>query len=381
VPQPEDATPPFALAFSGGGFRASLAAAGVLRFAADAGLLGRVRYVSSVSGGSITNGLFAANYEELQSAGFAPQKVDELVVSPLILDVIRHRSLMWELIGRAPGLVLGKTRAELLSNALTSRFFQDGCELAALPRACRFIFNASNLATGVRFALEPTRVGDYVLGFRKTDARKGNPLLVADAVAASAAFPGAFSPFYLDGYHFECGPRGEPPLVDGGVYDNLGLEALGHLPNSNCLIAINAGGLFHTGFAGGVPVVGTLMRDNALLYRQSTSLRTRILVERYEAFEKAAINGETPPRFSRQGVLFSLATVPKFNAEWEARHPAIDWQEVERLANIKTGFSTLHRSECDALVHRAWWLAGATLSAFHRPLLGPDLPSWRALQV
>jgi NTE family protein len=379
APTPVAAAPPFALAFSGGGFRASLAAAGVLRFVADAGLLGHVRYVSSVSGGSITNGLLAANYEELQSAGFAPEKVDELVISPLIREITRRRSLMWKLVGKAPRLALGKTRAELLSDTLAERFFNQGTQLATLPRSCRFIFNASNLATGVRFELEPTRVGDYVLGFKKTDAREGKPLLVADAVAASAAFPGAFSPFYLDGYQFHCPPRGEPPLVDGGVYDNLGLEVLGKLPNSVCLIVINAGGLFHTGFVGGVPLVGALMRDNALLYRQSTSLRTRVLVERYEVYEQSIRNNRKPPKFSRQGVLFSLASMPDATEEWETGRPALDWDEVKRLANIKTGFSRLARKDCEALVDRGWWLAGATLSAFHRSLLPAELPRRRPL--
>ena len=37
-PQPADGTP-IALSFSGGGFRATLAALGVMRFVADAGLL------------------------------------------------------------------------------------------------------------------------------------------------------------------------------------------------------------------------------------------------------------------------------------------------------------------------------------------------------
>src|SRR6478609_2210929 len=95
------ASPPFALAFSGGGFRASLAAAGVLRFAADAGILARVRYVSSVSGGSITHGLFAAHYEELEAAAFSPQKIDEVVVLPLIRQ-ISERSLKWGLIAKVP---------------------------------------------------------------------------------------------------------------------------------------------------------------------------------------------------------------------------------------------------------------------------------------
>jgi hypothetical protein len=69
VPRPA-AGLPLALAFSGGGFRASLAALGVLRFLADAGLLDRVRYVSSVSGGSVAHGLFAHHYDELEQTQF-----------------------------------------------------------------------------------------------------------------------------------------------------------------------------------------------------------------------------------------------------------------------------------------------------------------------
>src|SRR5215210_2011683 len=63
--------PPFALAFSGGGFRATLSAVGVLRFMADARLLGQVRWVSSVSGGSVAQGLFAHAYPELEKADFS----------------------------------------------------------------------------------------------------------------------------------------------------------------------------------------------------------------------------------------------------------------------------------------------------------------------
>lgn len=47
--------PTLGLAFSGGGFRATLAALGVVRFLADAGVLADVRFASSVSGGSVAN--------------------------------------------------------------------------------------------------------------------------------------------------------------------------------------------------------------------------------------------------------------------------------------------------------------------------------------
>jgi NTE family protein len=377
VDEPDLSEPAFALAFSGGGFRASLAAVGVLRFAADAGILGRVRYVSSVSGGSITHGLFAAAYEELERGAFAPAAVDKLVVHPLIRE-ISDSSFQLRIVRNLWRGALGETRTDVLADMLDRRFFRK-VELGGLPTTCRFVFNASNLSTGVRFTFEPQRVGDYVIGYAQTTARKGSALRLADAVAASAAFPGAFSPFFLGGYNFPCSRDGDQPLVDGGSYDNLGLEAVGNLLPPTCLVALNAGGLFHTGFAGGIPLVGDLKRVNALLYRQSTSLRSRIIVERFRAYDNAVAAGDPIPEFARRGVFFSLATTMTPTAEWGTGRPDADATQLERLATLKTSFAKFSPEDCKDLVYRGWWLAGATLSRFHRGLLPQKLPDWRPL--
>jgi NTE family protein len=377
VVKPDASEPAFALAFSGGGFRASLAAAGVLRFAADAGILGRVRYVSSVSGGSVTHGLFAAAYRELEQAGFASDRVDELVVHRLIREV-SDSSLQLQFALNLWRLGLGETRGDVLADMLERRFFP-GAKLGELPTTCGFIFNSSNLSTGVRFTLEPQHVGDYVSGYAQTTTRKGGALRLADAVAASAAFPGAFSPFFLGGYDLPCGGSGDQRLVDGGAYDNLGLEALRDLRPPICLVALNAGGLFHTGFAGGIPVVGDLKRVNSLLYRQSTSLRSNLIVERFQAYEQAVKAGGAIPDFARRGVFFSLATTLTPTTEWETGRPHGGEKEILALANLKTSFAKFSRENCHALVHRGWWLAGATLSKYHRGLLPAVLPSWRRL--
>src|ERR687891_1005637 len=120
-PPPQD--PPLALAFSGGGFRATLTALGTLRFLADAGLLPQVRYVSSVSGGSLANGLFACRYEDLAAKGFAPDALDERVIRPFVERITRQsltghllRSL-WRAIGPA-------TRTTLLANTFDDWFFR-----------------------------------------------------------------------------------------------------------------------------------------------------------------------------------------------------------------------------------------------------------------
>jgi hypothetical protein len=89
-----------ALAFSGGGWRAALTAAGVVRFLAEAGILVKVRWISSVSGGSITNGLLSVSHEEIAAAGFSADAVDRGVIAAL-LGAARERSLTMALLRNA----------------------------------------------------------------------------------------------------------------------------------------------------------------------------------------------------------------------------------------------------------------------------------------
>jgi NTE family protein len=376
-PYPADPPPavgvPLALAFSGGGFRASLAALGVLRFVADAGLLGRVRYVSSVSGGSVAHGVFAHHYEELQREDFTAEALDRLVIEPFI-DRISERSLIWALLLNLWKIIGPKTRTNLLADTLDD-WFCGGQQLEQLSPNCRFVFNAADLTTGVRFGFERDVFGDYVLGRHTTD---GSGLRLADAVAASAAFPGAFAPLVLGKYQFPCGDGRVAKLLDGGAYDNLGLEVVDDLRDA-FLVAINAGGLFHTGRFGGLPWVRDLVRVNSLLYRQSTSLRQREMIGRFQAFEQAKKQNQPPPDWGRQGILFGLAaTFKEPSSEWVASRP--EHEELRlKLALVKTTFARFDRELCRQLVYRGWWLAGCSIATFHRDLID-QLPNWRPLR-
>lgn len=181
---------PIAVALSGGGFRATLAGLGVLRFLADAGLLGQVRYVSSVSGGSIANGLVARQYPALQAAGFSGQAFVDLVEEPTVAR-ISESSLTAKMVMNAWRIIGPKTRTMLLADSLDEWFFR-GLKLHELPEPCRYIFNAANLTTGVRFGFEREWIGDYVLG---RVAAEAFDLRVADAVAVSAAVPGLLATY------------------------------------------------------------------------------------------------------------------------------------------------------------------------------------------
>ncbi len=370
--EPEDA---IALSFSGGGWRAALTAAGALRFLADAGLLERVRWVSSVSGGSITNGLLAVSYEDLEQAGFDPELVDERVLGRLLWGA-RDESLTWALLLNAWRALGPMTRTDVLALLLDRWFFSER-RLGSLSPDCRFTFNAANETTGARFGFDRDFVGDYVIGRIPTAE---TTVRVATAVAASASVPGPFAATRFRNLSFPCGAGSDVRLLDGGVYDNLGLESIDGLWGP-CLIVVSAGGVLRTGMSGLIsklPIIRDLKRSSALLYRQATTLRVRTMIERFRAWEDAKRSGRTPPDYGRQGVLFGLATtLDQPAAAWVAKNPA-PTSDGERLAEVKTTFSRLPGEICEQLVYRGWWLTGASLATFHPQVLG-ELPSWRPL--
>lgn len=357
----------FALAFSGGGFRATLAALGVVRFLADAGRLADVRFVSSVSGGSIANGLLACRWEALRARGFTPEAVEAEVIGPIV-DSISASSVKVEILANAWRLAMGESRTGLLARALEGRFFH-GRTLESLDPSCRFIINAANLVTGVRFAFERDVLGDYVVGLAPT---AGTGIRVATAVAASAAVPGAFSPLRLSGIDFPCRWRGDPQLVDGGAYDNTGLQALDSNKYRDVfLVAMNAGGVFLTGAWGKVPIVKDLARAESLLYRQSTSLRTHWMVDRFQAAARARQTGRAADAWARDGILMGLGSNLDGTAAelWRSRHAELRLWLDKDLARYPTVFDRLDRRLCRLLIYRGWWLVGACLAKYYPELV------------
>lgn len=363
--------PGLAVALSGGGFRATLAGLGVLRFLADAGLLAQVRHSSSVSGGSVANGLFACRYPMLRGAGFERDAFDQHIVTPFIRTV-SGGSVSRRLLPQAWRLVGSATRTDLLAREFDRLFF-GGQRLAELSAECRFMFNAANTSTSVRFVFERELVGDYVIGYVPTSSTQ---LRVAQAVAASAAVPGLLAPMQLGDIEFPCQGQRAVRLVDGGAYDNMGLEAVDDLRDS-LLVALNAGGLFITGSYGRVPLVRDLQLAQALLYRQSTALRRRWMVERFKAFEAAVAAGEPVPDWGRRGVLFGLATTLAPTADWTQKNPA---PPDPTVALERTSFDRFPAELCHRLLYAGWWLTGATLSRYHPDVLADGLPTWQPLR-
>jgi NTE family protein len=367
---PPTATDAFAVALSGGGFRATLAGLGVIRLLADIGRLGELRYLSSVSGGSVANGVVARAWPELRRRGYSSAAVDELVIDPMV-RLVSHRSLKVALVRGAWRTVGSTTRTDVLARRFDEWFF-DRVELESLDPEVRWIVSAANLTTAARFTFERDVVGDYTTGLAAT---AGTGIRLSQAVAASAAVPGAFAPFIVDRPRFPCATR-PPMLLDGGAYDNTGLEAIdSDRYKDTFLITLNAGGLLRPGGYGKVPLVRELARANSLLYRQSTALRTRTMVERFGRARNRP-PGSPMPDGARDGVLVGLASdMPDEPSdalvEWRRHHLEHRSYAGEDLALVPTVFDKLDRRLCRALVYRGWWLIGAAIAQYHPERL-PD---------
>jgi NTE family protein len=217
--------PGIALCLSGGGYRAMLFHLGSLWRLNELGYLPRLDRVSSVSGGSITAGALAHAWPRLDfdERGVARAFGTE-VVQPL-------RSLGGRTID-VPTILLGALLpggiGDRLAGAYARHLFGDAT-LQDLPDRPRFVFNATNLQSGVLWRFSKPFMADYRVGTVERPTVR-----LALAVAASSAFPPVLSPVrpkidpadYVGGEGALTGDeyRRRPMLTDGGVYDNLGLE-------------------------------------------------------------------------------------------------------------------------------------------------------------
>lgn len=202
------------LSLSGGGYRAMVFHLGALRRLNEAGELGRLTRVASVSGGSITAGVLALAWSDL---AFGPDGVSprfaELVEEP----VLRLAATSVDVSAVLLGLVSGGASRRV--QAAYDRHLFHGATLQDLPadgEGPRFIILATNLSTGTLWRFSRPYMRDW-----RTEPVENPTLPLAQAVAASSAFPPVLSPSRL------TLPDGQlVTLTDGGVFDNLGLEPI-----------------------------------------------------------------------------------------------------------------------------------------------------------
>jgi NTE family protein len=223
------------ITFSGGGVRAMVFHAGVLKFFASKNLLEDIGYISSVSGGSLFAGL-VFHFNNMKW----PNSEEYLNnVLPEIQDLLIRCSLQENVLQRllAPhNWRYVFNRAVVVAKSIEALW---GVKQSVkhLPETPIWAINATTGENGRRFRIKGQVFGDYEIGYTNIPEFK-----LCTAMAMSAAFPGGIGPIRLNTsglcWHKKdkwnskthlCAYKPEYKtieLYDGGLYDNLGLEPL-----------------------------------------------------------------------------------------------------------------------------------------------------------
>jgi len=345
------------LCLSGGGFRAMLFHAGSLWRLNEAGYLPRLDRVSSVSGGSITAGVLALSWNELD---FGSDRIaanfPDVVVAPL-------RKLAAKTID-VPAVLLGGLLPFITVNDRLARSYRrlfGKRDLRDLPDRPEFVFDATSLQSGDLWRFSKRAEGDWRVGSRLTP---DTPL--ARVVAASSAFPPLLSPARLSyppaGLEAGADPalsdaryRRKVRLVDGGVYDNLGLEAVW----SSCrqVLISDAGGHMAAAVRPRVLWPLQLLRVLQVIDNQVRDLRKRQAVLSY-------VEGQ------RTGAYWGIRShVRDFGLSDPIARPSD--AAVQALAGIATRLAGLGETVQERLLNWGYAMADTALRAHVEPRQPP----------
>lgn len=248
-----------ALCLSGGGYRAATYALGTLSMLDELDLLDDVKLLSTVSGGTFTGLTYATWQSEgkkfdefyndfshyLKTTNAIDKALDELYTTPspsgsTDLSLIRSAAKSYS------DCLLGKrTFKQLMAIAADGGRFRE------------LIFNATEFREGNSFRFRASSDKTVFIGNKNfaVPAAVAQEIYLADIVAASSCFPGAFEPIrFPDDFYWQsplATIRGELikdvenpvthnlyqngfnvggnciplPLMDGGVYDNQGISS------------------------------------------------------------------------------------------------------------------------------------------------------------
>ncbi len=326
--------PHIGVSLSGGGHRATLFGLGAMAYLLDAGKGPELSTISSISGGSITNGWLGMEADLTQ---VGPADVDDL--THRLAHRIARQGTLWAsawtylfLVALAALLVgavvaclvwdgwpvwiscvgaivlaalIATRRSWLARRAFETTLFHHR-PLTDLHRSVTHVIGSSDLQTS-----EHVYFSSHFVYSWRTGIGKPAGLHIADAVQASAALPGAFTPVSM-----RLAPHEFPKdagltsflLTDGGVYDNMGTEWLlraatgfdddaakamiGVAPvrevvviNSSAGRSVTRRGLVRVP---GIGEIMTLLAVKDVLYDQTTALRRRMLDTRYRIARRAA---------------------------------------------------------------------------------------------
>ncbi len=278
------------LAFSGGGFRASFFHIGILAQMAEQGLLRKVEIISSVSGGSVIGALYYLHVKKLLESKTDERITDQDyidIIKVIEVDFLKATeknilmSTFSNLIKNFQMLIsLNYSGSNRIAELYNKYFYQNIIKEFTIPVEMQqlkiyplespkyfhpkkhnifrrykvpiLVLNATTLNTGRNWQFTAQTMGEppnrtkednesQFIGVDKKPirlrrARNGYKSMVTQqqkitlghAVAASASVPGLFTPLAIKGLYYDRVKQQRilPQLIDGGVFDNQGTEAL-----------------------------------------------------------------------------------------------------------------------------------------------------------
>jgi predicted acylesterase/phospholipase RssA len=299
------------LAFSGGGFRASLFHIGVLARLAELDLLRDVEVISCVSGGSVIGAFYYLELKNLLESGNTShadylQLVSDVETKFLagVQKNVRTRIALSPIGGFKMAAKSAYSRSDVIAELYQKHFYdhtapegkqpaQFMSDLTVQPAAFKgeefnpkydnwrlsakvpmLVLNATTMNTGHNWQFTATWMGEspqaisatidaiprYRRMYYKEAPELHKKIPIGRAVGASACVPGLFEPIAMRNLF----PDRTVRLVDGGVHDNQGLSSL---LEQNCRVILisDASGQFQEQKTPGGSVGDSLGNSNSVL--------------------------------------------------------------------------------------------------------------------
>ncbi|MBU2622571.1 MAG: patatin-like phospholipase family protein [Proteobacteria bacterium] len=360
------------LSLSGGGVRATVFHLGVLARVAESSKWKDIRFISTVSGGSLCVALVYAKSERTwpDSSLFLQDVLPKLksLLTTFDLEAYYKWSLInpyWWIAGRA----------KLVSKLIQKHWGING-NISQIPDFPNWEICATSYETGKNWRFSKKRMGDYISNYVVSPS-----FPLSDAVAASAAVPGLIGPLSVDITKYQwCkydddrkttissnGPTTQKiRLWDGGVYDNLGLESMfkpqkGLRVGLDFLIISDASRpikMETKRFQFKLPPYIPPFRLIDVATDQVRAIRLRIFVNFLSANKNAGTifhMGNTMPAILAQ----ANATIPD---KWNEKK-FLSESQVSTVAGMETTLRKLDLEEYDLLFQHGYEVADATLYA------------------
>jgi len=365
------------LALSGGGVRATVFHLGVLKRIADTPRWQDITFLSTVSGGSLC---IALVFEKAGQRWPTPQQFLEHCLPEIrrLLTTCDLQGQYERLLFRKPWLFL-QGRASVIAKLILEHWGITS-NVSQMPDPPRWEICATCYETGKNWRFSKKRMGDYL-----TNYVIAPEFPLAEATAASAAVPGVIGPLRVETakyrWHKYAKNSNEPTievapiashltLWDGGVYENLGVEAMfkpqeGLREEVDFLITSDASkplGIETRRLQWGIPPYLPPFRLIDVATDQVRAFRLRVIIGFLEKNQNAGVVlrlGNTVA-----GILKSAKKDAP--ASWAGREFLSDTQ-VHLAAGLETTLRKLSVEEYDRLFRHGYEVAETTLFAYdHR---------------